>query len=34
MNNNKEYKRIKKQIETGVLFYFILALMLLAIVKG
>ena len=34
MKQNKEYLRIKKQIETGVLFYFILALMLLAIVKG
>jgi len=34
MKQNKQYKRVKKQIETGVVFYFVLALMLLAIVKG
>lgn len=34
MKQNKQYERVKKQLETGVVFYFILALMLLAIVKG
>jgi len=34
MKQNKQYKIVKKQLETGVVFYIVLALMLLAIVKG
>lgn len=34
MKQNKQYEKVKKQLETGVIFYIILALMLLAIVKG
>ena len=34
MEQNKQYKRVKKQLETGIVFYFILALMILAIIKG
>lgn len=34
MKQNKQYEKVKKQLETVVIFYIILALMLLAIVKG
>ena len=34
MKENKQYQKVKKQLEIGILFYIILALMLLAIVKG
>ncbi len=34
MKENKQYQKVKKQLETGILFYIVLALMLLAIVKG
>ena len=33
MTEDKHYKKIKKQLETGLVFYFIVALMILAIVK-
>jgi len=33
MSEHEQYKKIKKQLETGLVFYFIVALMVLAIVK-
>jgi len=33
MTEDEQYKRVKKQLETGLVFYFIVALMILAIVK-
>jgi len=33
MSEHEQYKKIKKQLETGLVFYFIVALMILAIVK-
>jgi len=34
MTEDEQYKKVKKQLETGLVFYFIVALIILAIAKG